>query len=210
LSKPVLVLGAGGHAAVIVDILRQLQVEILGIVATNQPKDTLVFDGIPYFSKDDDVLRFSKDKILLVNGIGSMPGSNIRSALHEFFKQAGYNFMTIVAPSATVSNYTILAEGSQLLPGCIINTNAQIGVSTIVNTGAIIEHDCIIGNHNHVAPGVVLSGGVMTDEYVHIGTGAQVIQNIKIGAYTLIGAGASVTKNLDSNKTLYAAKPFLR
>jgi hypothetical protein len=60
LSKPVLVLGAGGHAAVLVDILRQLNIEILGIVATEKPKVSPIFTGIPYFSADDDVLSFAK------------------------------------------------------------------------------------------------------------------------------------------------------
>lgn len=45
---------------------------------------------------------------------------------------------------------------------------------------------------------------------MHIATGAKVIQGIQIGERALVGAGATVTKNLESNKTLYVAKPFLR
>jgi sugar O-acyltransferase (sialic acid O-acetyltransferase NeuD family) len=210
LSKPVLVLGAGGHAAVLVDILRQLNIEILGIVATEKPKVSPIFTGIPYFSADDDVLSFAKEKILLVNAIGSIPGQEVRFKVHHKFKQLGYNFMTVVSPKAIVSDYVQLAEGVQIMAGCIVNVNASIEEGTILNSGTIIEHDCIIGKHNHIAPGSVLSGAVVTGDYVHVATGAKVIQGIHIGERSLVGAGATVTKNLESNKTLYVAKPFLR
>jgi sugar O-acyltransferase (sialic acid O-acetyltransferase NeuD family) len=209
LSKPVLVLGGGGHAAVIVDILRQLEVEILGIVAVTYPKDKHIFDKISYFETDDDVLQFSKDEILLVNAIGSLPGQEARFKVHHKFKQLGYNFMTVVSPKAIVSDYVQLAEGVQVMAGCIVNVNTSIGEGTILNSGSIIEHDCIIGKHNHIAPGAVLSGAVVTGDYVHIATGGKIIQGIHIGERTLVGAGATVTKNLECNKTLYVAKPFL-
>lgn len=210
MSKPVLVLGAGGHAAVLVDMLRQLNHTIVGLVAGDKPADKPVFAGIPYYASDDAVLTFDKDSVLLANGIGSLPDRNTRFKVHKQFKQAGYRFITVVSPRAIVSDYSSLAEGVQVMPGAIVNVNSIVGEGTIVNSGAIIEHDCLIGNHNHIAPGAALSGDVSTGDYVHIGTGASVIQGIKIGHHVMVGAGATVTKNLDSNKKLYVAKPFLR
>lgn len=209
MNKPVLVLGAGGHAAVLVDMLRQLNHTIVGLVAMHQPEDKPVFSGIPYYSSDDDVLNFDKHNVLLANGIGSLPGKNIRAKVHQQFQAAGYQFITVVSPRAIVSAYSTLAEGAQVMPGVIVNANCVIGEGTIINTGAIIEHDCQIGSHNHIAPGAVLSGHVSTGDYVHIGTGASVIQGIEIGDHAMVGAGATVTKSLDSNKKLYVAKPFL-
>lgn len=210
LNKPVLVIGAGGHAAVVVDILRQLNCNILALVATEQPGNHAIFANIPWYSSDDAVLSFDKDSILLVNGIGSLPGNNVRSKIHQKFKLLGYQFMTVISPNAIVSEYANFAEGVQIMPGSIVNVNANIGEGTILNSGSIIEHDCLIGQHNHIAPGAVLSGGVKTGDFVHISTGARVIHGIQIGEQTLVGAGATVTKNIESNKTLYVAKPFLR
>lgn len=209
MSKPVLVLGAGGHAAVLVDMLRQLNHTIVGVVARDQPANKPIFANIPYFSSDDDVLTFDKDAVLLANGIGSLPGGDTRLKIQLRFNQAGYQFITVVSPQAIVSDYSSLAEGVQVMPGAIINANSVIGAGTIINSGAIIEHDCSIGSYNHIAPGVVLSGHVLTGDHVHIGTGAGVIQGIKIGNNVMVGAGATVTKNLNSNKKLYVAKPFL-
>ncbi len=210
MNKPVIVLGAGGHASVLVDMLRQLDIDILGIVSKEKPSENGIFSGIPWYKNDEDVLNFEKSTVLLVNGIGSMPGNDIRYKVHSKFKQLGYGFYSVISPKAIVSRFITLAEGIQIMPGCIVNTNVSVGEATILNSGAIIEHDCNIGKHNHIAPGAVLSGSVITEDYVHIGTGARVIQGIRIGERTLVGAGATVTRNLDSNKTLYVAKPFLR
>ncbi len=209
MSKPVLVLGAGGHAAVLVDILRQLNHSIVGLVARDKPADKPVFAGIPYYASDEDVLVFDKDKVLLVNGIGSLPGSNIRTKVHQQFKQAGYQFVTVVSPRAIVSDYSSLAEGVQVMAGAIINANTVIGVGTIINSGAIIEHDCHIGSHNHIAPGAVLSGGVTSGENVHIGTGANVIHSVTIGRNVMISAGSTVLVNLSDNSKHYVAKPYI-
>ena len=74
MNKSVLVLGAGGHATVVVEMLRQLNYKIVGLVAQEQPVAQPVFDGIPSYLSDDDVLSFDKNTVLLVNAIGSLPG----------------------------------------------------------------------------------------------------------------------------------------
>ena len=203
-------MGAGGHASVLVDVLRQLDIEILGIISKEKPNEKGIFSGITWYKNDEDVLNFDKSSVLLVNGIGSMPGNDIRFKIHKKFKQLGYDFYSVISPQAIVSDFTKFAEGVQIMPGCIVNTNVIVGDATILNSGSIVEHDCQIGNHNHIAPGAVLCGAVITEDFVHIGTGAQVIQSIRIGEHTLVGAGATVTRSLGSNKTLYVAKPFLR
>ncbi|WP_219704227.1 acetyltransferase [Marinomonas lutimaris] len=210
MNKSVLVLGAGGHAAVVVEMLRQLDYKIVGLVAHEPPVFQPVFDGIPCFLSDDDVLSFDKSTVLLVNAIGSLPGQNTRFNVYKKFKELGYRFATLVSPNAIVSDYATLSEGVQVMPGAIINANACIGDNSIINSGAIVEHDCVIGHQSHIAPGAVISGGVITGEFVHISTGAKIIQGIHIGEHTVVGAGATVNKHLESNKTLYVAKPFLR
>ena len=95
-----------------------------------------VFDGIKHYGNDEDVLLFTKDNI----------------QLYQQFKMKGYQFETVIAPSAIVSEYAELGCGVQVMDGVIINT------------GIIVEYDCNIGSHNHIAPGVVLSGQVITSD----------------------------------------------
>lgn len=208
MSKPLLILGAGGHASVLLDMLRQQKREIIGVVSPMLESKSKVFDGIEHFKNDDDILTFDSQSIKLVNGIGSLPGSNLRTIIYDKFKALGYEFETVIAHSAIISDYAKLAEGVQIFTGAIVQTNASIGANTIINTGAIIEHDCIIGENNHIAPGVTLSGQVTTEQSVHIGTAAAVIQNIKIGANSVVAGGAILTNNLRQNSIHFPAKPF--
>ena len=203
MNKPLIVIGGGGHASVLVDILHQQKRDIVGIVSPEINSTRKVFQGIPHYIRDEDVLSFSPDTIKLINGLGSLPGSKLRKVIYEKFVMLGYEFESVIATSAIVSTYVTLAKGSQILPNAIIQTGATIGENTIINTGAIVEHDCSVGNNNHLAPSATLSGGVITKENVHIGTGASIIQSITIEAGAIIGAGSVVTKNVGPETIVY-------
>ena len=206
MSKSLVLLGAGGHAAVLADLLFQQNRKILAIISPDSPGQHKVFDGIPHLFNDDDVLQFDKNEIKIVNGIGSIPGSNLRFSLYDYFKELGYKFETVIANQAIVSTYASLGEGVQVMAGAIIQTGTVIGDNTIVNTGAIIDHDCDIGAHNHIAPGVTLSGLVHSQKRVHFGTGASVIQTVKLGENVVIAAGATITKNVANNIVCFPAR----
>lgn len=209
MGKPLVIIGAGGHASVLVDILKQQNRDILGLVSP-EIESKSVFSDIEHLKNDDDILKFDKEIIKLVNGIGSLPGSSLRSSIYDKFKALGYEFETIIASNALVSSHVELQEGVQILTGSIIQTGAIIGANTIINSGAIIEHDCNVGKHNHIAPSATLSGGVVLNNNVHVGTGANIIHLVKIGKDTVIGAGVTITKNIPSGKTVYPAKNFIK
>jgi sugar O-acyltransferase (sialic acid O-acetyltransferase NeuD family) len=208
LTRPVLVLGAGGHAGVVTDMLRQDNRELVGLVSPQVDIKLAVLQGITHYTNDDDVLSFDSNEICLVNGLGSLPGNALRHRLYDKFSQLGYQFETVIAQSAIISPYAELGEGVQVMPRAVIMAGAKVGANSIINTGAIIEHDCQIGANNHIAPGATLSGGVTTKDNVHIGTGAVVIQAVTINKSTTIGAGAVVTGDIDECTIVYPAKGF--
>jgi len=205
-NKPLLIIGSGGHAGVLVDILRQQNRDILGVVSPDKPPSNLVFKNIPYYNCDDDVLKFDKRAVNLVNGIGSLPNQNLRTKIYKYFVGIGYQFETVVDSTARISSYAELEDGTQVLAGAIIQTGATIGANSIINSGAIVEHDCNIGMYNHIAPGATLSGQVQTADNVHVGTGASVIQSVFIGNNSVIGAGSTITKNISDNIVCFPAR----
>jgi len=196
LTKPVIVLGAGGHAKVLLDTLACIQpvVHILGLADPAFNKRLVTDDGIPIFSDEREILAFSAHKILLVNGIGSVADLTLRTTLFTRWKQQHYHFAGMIHPSAILSSKLSLGEGCQIMAGAIVQTGSRLGDNVILNTKASVDHDCVIGNHVHLAPGVTLSGNVSIGEQTHVGSGATVIQGISIGAHCLIGAGAVVTQ----------------
>jgi len=208
--KPVIVLGAGGHAAVLIDILKQQKRKIIAIVSPDLTQKGPIFDGIKMFFQDEDVLKFEPEMISLVNGIGSIPGNKLRENLYKDFTDRGYHFEIVVSDNAIVSPYAKLADGVQVMAGAVVQAGTLISENCIINTSAVIDHDCEIGCHNHIAPGATLSGGVITGDGVHIGTGANIIQLITVGANVVIGAGTTITKSVEKNTVCYPARIFIK
>jgi UDP-perosamine 4-acetyltransferase len=193
-NLPVIILGSGGHAKVIMDALSLQSVSVLGMTDSDQGRWNKSVMGVTVLGDDDAVLQHSPRSIRLIIGIGSVSKSGIlrRKQLYEKFKSRGYSFASVVHPSAVVSRDASLEEGVQLMAGTVVQTGARIKANSIVNTRVSVDHDCDVGVHCHLAPGVILSGGVQVGDEVHIGTGAVVIHNIKIGRGSIVGAGATV------------------
>lgn len=206
MAKPLVMLGAGGHAAVLAEILLEQKLPLIAVVAPGPIPANSPLAGLKRIASDEQLIStYSPEEVELVNGLGSIPGNNLRWKLFEFFSAKGYRFASVISLKANLSNYLELAEGVQIMMGAQVQTNARIGKNTIINTGAIVEHDCKIGAHNHLAPGVTLSGGVITASQVHIGTGASVIQNIQIGEQAVIGAGATVVRDVPTKQIIIPA-----
>lgn len=206
MNKPLIMLGAGGHASVLIDILRSQGRTPIAVVAPDLDKSRSVFSGIKHWQDDNELLRCRPDEYELVNGIGSLPGNPLRAELFARFRELGYRFASVISSQTILSDYAILEEGVQIMSGAVLQTGCRIGYNSIINTGAIVDHDCHIGNDNHIAPSAVLCGGVKTGAGVHVGTHATVIQGIIIGASAVVGAGATLTKNLGENQIAYVAR----
>lgn len=208
MNEGVLLIGSGGHASVLLEILIEQKVNIVGYVSPTAAANEMLFSNVHWFKDDEDILQFEKTAIRLVNGIGSIPGNKLRADLFRKYKKLGYRFATLISQKADVSKYAKLNEGVQVIRGAIIQTGANIGHNSIVNTGAIVEHDCSIGSNNHIAPGVTISGHVTSKENVHFGTASSVIQSIDISENVVIGAGTTITKHVDKNTICLPARIF--
>lgn len=194
-SKPVIILGAGGHAKVIAESLRLSNREILGFVTPELEAGT-VYCGATVLGDDTIIYDYTIDEIELANGIGSLPENYHRWKLARLMRDKYYSFTTVIHPNAIVASDVILGEGAQVMAGVVIQSGATVGRDTIINTGAIVDHDCVIAENCHLAPGVVCSGGVSVGRNTHIGTGVKVIQGINIGERSVIGAGSTIYKNV--------------
>ncbi len=195
-QHPVIVLGAGGHAKVLIDMLRLRGHEILGIADADASKHGGNHADCRVIGSDDAVLQHDPGRIRLVNGVGSTGQPQARRRLFDEFRRRGYVFESVTHPSAVIAGDAALEEGVQAMAGAVIQPGSRIGMNTIVNTAASVDHDCTIGAHVHLAPGVTLSGNVRVGDGTHIGTGASVIQGVTIGENCVIGAGAVVLADI--------------
>lgn len=202
MNIPVIVIGCGGHSRVLIDALILRGDKIIGVTDPKPEKNLKKLSDIPLIGNDEVIFGFATRSVLLVNGLGSIGDTSLRKKIYQDFKSRGYQFATVIHPSAVMASDVLIGEGAQIMAGAVIQTGARIGDNAIVNTGATVDHDCYIGSHVHVAPGVTLSGGVEVGEGAHIGSGATVINGIRIGSKSVIGAGAVVVKNVPEGATV--------
>ena len=197
MTKSIIIIGAGDHASVLLDILLSQKKEVIALTSINDIRTDLY--GIPIINDDVVLKNYDPNNVLLVNGIGSVGSLQLRKKVFDKFKASGYVFCNVIHSSAIISTHAKIEEGVQVLAGAIINNDAVIKQNSIINTKASVDHGCVIGSHVHIAPGCTLSGCVNIGACSHIGTGSSVIQGIKIGDNVLVGAGSVVIKDIPNN-----------
>lgn len=193
------VVGAGGHARVVLSILRtHPQVTVIGVVAPSLGS----IRGLPLLGGDED--------------LASLPGQGIEAAFvavgdngrrMELFGRClslGFELVNAIHPAAVIDRTVRLGRGVAIMPGAVINCDAVIGDAAIVNTSASVDHDCVIGPGSHVAPGAHLSGYVALGAGVLVGIGASVGLGapIAIGDGAVIGAGAAALRDVPAGVTV--------
>jgi UDP-perosamine 4-acetyltransferase len=202
MAKPLILLGSGGHAHVLADLIAALGRELTGCVGLTAAPDAPLAPGLRYLGDETSLAGFPPDTVELVNGVGSVGIAGPRAALFQRWKEAGYGFATLVHPAAVVARHVVLGEGTVVMAGAVIQTRCTIGANVIVNTRASVDHDCRIGDHVHIAPGATLSGEVVVGQSVHIGAGSVIIQGVRIGDGAVVGAGAAVLRDVPGQVTV--------
>lgn len=197
-------IGGGGHASVLADILRQQGRDILAVVSPEDVSQRAVFDGISHLKSDDDVLSFSPNQVRLVNGIGVMPKSKLKQKVNQHFLSLGYQFETVIATSASVSPFARIGAGCQILHSAIIQAGAILGDHSVVNSTALIEHDTSVGDYCHIAPHATLCGQISVGDSAYVGAGATVIQGITLAAGCIVGAGSTVLLDVPPNTITFS------
>jgi sugar O-acyltransferase (sialic acid O-acetyltransferase NeuD family) len=190
LDLPLLVIGGGGHAKVLISTLLLQHRRVLGFVDVKRSLPPLL--SVTQLGDDDAVLLHSPDQVRLVNGVGSSNSTVSRRIVYEKFREKQYLFETVIHPSAIIASDVHMEDGVEVMAGAIVQPGVVLGSNVIINTGARVDHDCSIDAHAHIAPGVTLSGHVYIGHGAHIGTGACIIQGIKVGEASVVGAGAVV------------------
>lgn len=190
---PIIVVGAGGHAAVIIEAMRAAgrydPIVALDPFATHA--DVL---GVPIEQDDRDFARFrQRDVNLAAVAIGD---NALRQKLGLQLLAQGLVLPAIVHPTALISPSAVLGAGVVVMAGAHVGARARIDDLAVINTCAIVEHDNQIGASAHVAPGVSLAGSVRIGARTLMGIGSCARQGVQIGADVVVGAGSAVVSDI--------------
>jgi len=202
MSTPSLILiGAGGHAAVVAQTAHQLDLQIAGLYDDDpdNPAATLLHRPPPptppkFLGSINDFIKHQPTHWLLA--IGNL---QLRRAILDQYNESASP--PIIHHTAIISPDAELEEGVFVAPGAIIHTGAKVRAHAIINTGAIIEHDCVIHENVHIAPGTTLGGNTTVHQDTLIGIGSTVLPNTTIGDHCTIGAGSVVIRDIPDHTT---------
>jgi len=196
MTQRLLIVGAGGHGKVSAEVAMMMNYyrEIV-FLDDNVSCGSTVLD-LPVVGSTAELVKLLRED----DGLFVAVGDNYkRRELLRRIRAQGLPVATLCDPSAIVSHFATIAEGTLVMPRVVVNAGARIGAGCILNTGAIVEHDCDVGNFAHLSPAVCIGGGVRVGDTAHLGLGAKVLPRLSIGSGTVVGAGSVVTRDLPSN-----------
>nr|WP_280527538.1 acetyltransferase [Deinococcus humi] len=186
-----MVVGAGGHAKVVIATLRAAGLEVAGVLDDHTKSWGGSVLGCPVLG-DLEHLKETHDRAVLA--IGSNTARRDIAARYP-----NTNWASVTHPAATVHESVQVGPGTVIFAGAVIQPDTVLGRHNIVNTGATVDHDCILEDFVHVAPGVHLAGAVHLKEGVFLGVGGAVMPGITVGRWTTVGAGGVVVRSLTAN-----------
>ena len=209
MSRPIVLVGGGGHASVIYSMLTKLEQKIAAVLSP-QPVHSNIKKLFQIETDQELEASFRQDEINLVNCVGSLPFSMNGAKTFHKYSEMGYSFVGAFSRDAIIDGAAKVSESAVIMAGSVIQSNSIIESNVVINTGAIIEHDCNVSQNVHVAPGAVLCGGVKLGNTSFVGAGAVIINSITIGKNVVIAAGATVVHDVPDDHIYIAPSKIER
>jgi len=198
----VVIVGAGGHGKVVLDILRASnnpKLRVLGFLDADPALVGTSINDIPVLGPIHHISKLRQHRI--TGAIVAIGDNRARFSYAKYLHDEGIELISAVHPRAIVSSTAKTGRNVVICAGATVCADAQIGDSVILNTGCIVDHECEIGESAHICPAAALAGRVSIGAGAFVGLGAKIIQCRTVGEHATIGAGAVVIEDIPANAT---------
>jgi len=205
--QPVIVLGAGGNCRDIVDSMNDINrvagetvFEPLGYLDDDPAKEGMVLGGVRVLGPLSAIAEYPHASV--VDGLN---GTSLTSRKHQILGSLGLpraRYVTIVHPTASVSQLATVGAGTVILQNVTINSDARIGDHVMVLPNSVVSHDAVVDDYCYLTPGVVLAGYVHLEQGVYIGARSAVMHRVTIGTGAVVGMGSVVLEDVAAGTTV--------
>jgi len=197
----VVLIGAGGHGRVVLDILRAGEIyRPTGFLDADPQLTGQKVGGLPVLGQLNFLPKLKAQKVKAV--IISIGDNHPRLQYFRKISDLGFDLVNAIHPKSHISPTAKLGRNVVVAAGAVISTDAKVGDSVIVNTSAVVDHECRIGNAVHICPSATLAGRVSVGDETFVGMGCNILQCLKIGSHAVIGAGAVVLGDVPDGATV--------
>ena len=195
------IIGAGGHGRVVLDIMQhEGRHEVVGFLDSNPDLHGRLMDGVEVLGPIQRLAGLKEQGVL--GAIVAVGHNGTRRSFGEQVQRLGHELVSAIHPSANIANNVSMGRGVVVAAGALVCAHCQIGDGVILNTGCLVDHETMIGTACHLCPGVKIAGRVTIESGAFVGIGATVIQHVRVGHDSVIGAGAVGLKDVPPMSTV--------
>jgi acetyltransferase EpsM len=187
------VVGAGGHATVVIDALIAGGRRPAFVLDDDPAKRGAQIGGI---SIRGPLAELSERELQRYSILVAIAKNELRHRLVLDLAGRHATFCGVRHSSAIISAQATVDPTAQIMAGAIVNAGATIKAHAVLNTGCIVEHAVSIAEYTHVGPGAVLAGAVVLEQGVFVATGAKVCPFVRLGSWSTLGAGAVALRDV--------------
>ena len=197
-KNDIVLVGYSGHGFVVAEAA--IEAKLIPFFYTDKKKSDFDPFELSYIGFDGDADFIGWDRgYQFILGIGD---NKIRESIALKLLLRGETVLNVIHPDSSLSKNIQIGCGVFISRNVSVNSFAELGDYTILNTGSIVEHECKLGSAVHIAPGAVLAGNVEVGDRSFIGANAVVKQGVKIGKDVIVGAGSVVINDVSDGKKL--------
>lgn len=192
------IMGARGHAKVVLDSIRILgEHQIEGILDDDASLHGKSIQGVTIHAA---ITPEAIDRFGIRHSVIAIGSNEAREGIARRLS-GRVDWLTVVHPHASLAQGVRLGGGTVVFAGAVIQPDTAIGQHVIINTCCSVDHDCIIGDFAHIAPGAHLAGNCAVEAGALLGIGCSVNPGRKIGARATVGSGAAVVTDIPPRVT---------
>ena len=201
--KDILLIGGGGHALNIIDLLLNEQdiYSPIGYLDKVEGKPIL---GVPYLGNDSLINEIRLKGInyaFPAIGFGKNTNNNIRVKIFNDLKLKGFEIPNLISKFAIVRSETSIGKGVLVQAGTVLDTKCTIGNNVALGFNVLVGHNSVISDHTFISGGVTLNGGVLVGEGSFLGMGSILYKNC--GSWSKVSPGTVCMRNVPDNKIAF-------
>tara|TARA_Y100000310_G_C20550876_1_gene747997 strand:- start:395 stop:1033 length:639 start_codon:yes stop_codon:yes gene_type:complete len=197
--KKIIILGGGGTAHNVIDLLLNEQTEYypIGFLDKKKCKNIL---GIKYLGKDKILSKIKKemqiDYAFPAIGYGKNINNRLRLDIFKKLKKFNFKIPNIISNKAFIRSNVKMGEGNLIQAGSVIDTGVVLGSNISIGINNAIGHKTIIKDHVTITGSVNLAGNLTIGEGSFLGMNCTVFRNI--GKWCKISAGVSCLEQVSN------------